>query len=70
MGHTSPPGEGKGNISEIKYPGGFEYLRATVRYADAMSPSRVEPFYEKTFITRYRLLLAFESGALTFSPPI
>ena len=46
--------KGKGKISEIRYPSGSEYLKATVKYADAMGPSRVEPLYEKTFVTRYR----------------
>ena len=53
-GHPSPPGKGKGNISEIRYPSGSKYLRAAVKYADAVGPSRVESLYEKTFVTRYR----------------
>ena len=53
-GHQSPPGKGKGKISEIKYPSGSEYLRAVVKYADTVGPSRVKPLYEQTFITRYR----------------
>ena len=58
VGHPSSLGKGKGKISEIKYPGGSKYLRAVVRYANAMGPSRVEPLYEKTFVTRYRLTLS------------
>ena len=54
VGHSSPLSKGKGKISEIKYPGGSKYLRAVVRYADAVGPSRVEPLYEETFVTRYR----------------
>ena len=56
VGHSSPPGKGKGKgkISEIKYLGDSEYLRAAVRYADVVGPNRVEPLYEKAFITRYR----------------
>ena len=38
LGYLSPPGKGKGKISEIRYPCGSEYLRAAVRYADAMGP--------------------------------
>ena len=34
VGYLPPPGKGKGKISEITYPGGSEYLRAVVRYAD------------------------------------
>ena len=54
MGHPSPPDNGKGKIREIKYPGGSEYLRVAVKYADVVGPSQVEPLYEKTFITHYR----------------
>ena len=53
VGYLPPPGEGKGKISEIRYPYGSEYLRAAVRYADTVGPSRVEPSYAKTFATRY-----------------
>ena len=53
-GHPSPLGKGKGKISKIRYHSGSEYLRASMKYANAMGPSRVEPFYEKTFVTCYR----------------
>ena len=53
-GHPSPPSKGKGKISEIRYPSGSEYLRAAVKYADAVGPSWVEPLCEQTFINRYR----------------
>ena len=53
VGYLPPPGKGKGKISEIRYPCGFEYLRAAVRYVDVVGPSRVEPSYAKTFATRY-----------------
>ena len=59
-GHPSLPGKGKGKVSEIRYPNGSEYLRAAVKYVDVVGPSRVEPLYEKTFITRYRLPLSFQ----------
>ena len=52
--HPSLSGKGKGKISEIRYPSGSEYLRVAVKYADVVGPSRVEPLYEKTFVTRYR----------------
>ena len=52
--HLSLSGKGKENISEIRYPSGFEYLKAAMKYADAVGPSRVEPLYEKTFVTLYR----------------
>ena len=54
IGYLPPPGKGKGKIREIRYPGGSEYLRAAVRYTEAVGPSRVEPSYAKTFATCYR----------------
>ena len=53
VGYLPSLGKGKGKISEIRYPGGSEYLRATVRYADVMGSSRVEPSFVKIFSTRY-----------------
>ena len=50
----SPSGKGKGNISEIRYPSGSEYLKVVLKDVDAVGPSRVEPLYEKTFVTRYK----------------
>ena len=52
--HSSSSGKGKGKVSEIRYPSGSEYLKATVKYADTVGPSRVEPIYEITLFTRYR----------------
>ena len=54
MSHPSPLGKGKGKISEIRYSSGSKYLKATLKYADVVGPSRVEPLHEKTFVTRYR----------------
>ena len=53
IGYFPPPGKGKGKISENRYSCGSEYLRAVVRYADAMGLSQVEPSYAKIFTTRY-----------------
>ena len=53
-GPSSPSGKGKSKVNEIKYPSGSDYLRDAMKYADIVGPSRVEPFYEKTFVTRYR----------------
>ena len=53
VGYLPPPGKGKGKISEIRYPFGFKYLRAAVRYVDVVGHSQVEPSYSKTFATRY-----------------
>ena len=50
----SPSGKGKRKVSEIRYPSGSEYLKAAVKYSDVVGPSRVEPLYEKIFVTRYR----------------
>ena len=46
-------GKGKGKISEIRYPNGFEYLRAAIQNAEAMGPSRVKPLYGEIFAARY-----------------
>ena len=54
MGYLPPPGKGKEKISEIRYPCGSEYLRASMRYTDVMGPSRVlDPSFAKAFATRY-----------------
>ena len=53
VGYLPPTGKDKEKISEIRYLCGSEYLRAAVRYADAVGPSWVEPSYAKTFATRY-----------------
>ena len=44
--HPSSSGKGKGKIREIRYPSGSEYLKAAVKYADAVGPSQVETLYE------------------------
>ena len=54
VGHPPLLGKGKKRISKIKYPTGSKYLRATVRYSDAVGPSRVEASYAEIFSTRYR----------------
>ena len=36
VSYLPPPGKGKGKISKIRCPCGSEYLRAAVRYADAV----------------------------------
>ena len=48
--HRVAPGEpafpldkGKGKISEIRYPSGSEYLRASIQNVVVVGPSRVEP---------------------------
>ena len=53
IGYLPPPSKGKDKISEIRYPCGSEYLRAAIRYADVVGPSRVEPSFTKNFATRY-----------------
>ena len=54
VGPPSPFGKGKIKVSEIRYLGDSDYLRATVQKAEAMGPSRIEPFFRKTFAARYR----------------
>ena len=53
LGPSSPSGKGKSTISEIRYPGGSDYLRAAVKNVEEMGPSRIEPFFGKTFAARY-----------------
>ena len=52
----SPPshGKGKGKVSEIRYPGGFAYLKANVQNAEAVGPSRVEFSFGHSFTSRYK----------------
>ena len=58
--HRAAPGEppfpldkGKGKINEIRYPSGSEYWRATIQNAEAVGPSRVEPFYAEIFVAQH-----------------
>ena len=53
VGYIPPLDKGKGKISEIRYLGGSEYLRAAMRYADTMGPSQIEPSFAKIFATLY-----------------
>ena len=53
MGPPSPHGKGKGKISEIRYPGSSDYLRAAVQNAEAVGPIRVEPSFGHNFASRY-----------------
>ena len=53
-GPLSPSSKGKSKVSEITYPSGSDYLRAAVQNAEAVGPSQIEPFFGKTFASRYR----------------
>ena len=60
MVHWAAPGEpplpldkGKGKINEIRYPSGFEYLRAAIQNVEVVGPSRVEPLYGEIFAALY-----------------
>ena len=53
-GPPSPLGKGKGKVTEIRYPGGSEYLRAGIQNAEVVGPSRVEPLFGETFTGWYR----------------
>ena len=48
-----PLDKGKGKINEIRYPIGFEYLKAAIQNAEAVDLSRVEPLYGEAFAARY-----------------
>ena len=49
-----PLNKGKGRIDEIKYPGGWEYLKSAVQNALAVGPSKVRLLYGATFAKCYR----------------
>ena len=53
-GPLSPHGKGKGKVSEIRYPSGSAYLRATVQNVEAVGPSWVEPSFGHNFASRYK----------------
>ena len=48
-----PLDKGKGKVNEIRYPSGFEYLRASIQNAKTVGPSQVEPLYGEIFTARY-----------------
>ena len=53
-GPPSLSGKSKSKVSEIRYPGDSNYLRAAVQNAEAVGPSRVKPSFGRNFATRYR----------------
>ena len=53
VGYLPSPSKGKEKISEIRYPCGSDYLRASMRYVDTMGPSQVKPSFAKNLATRY-----------------
>ena len=54
VGPPSLYGKSKSKVSEIRYPGSYDYLRAVVQNVEVAGPSRIEPFFGKTFAARYR----------------
>ena len=66
-GPSSPRGQGKGKVSEIRYPSGSAYLRAAVQNAEAVGPCRVEPFLDIISPLAIGQPLVFGFGTLTFS---
>ena len=50
----SSSSKGKSKVSEIRYLGGSDYLRAAVQNAEAVGLSRIDPFFGKTFAARYK----------------
>ena len=59
-----PLDKGKGKISEIRYPSGFEYLRAAIQNAVAIGPSQVELSYGEVFAARYGPLFGVQVWCL------
>ena len=53
-GPPSPSRKGKSKVSEIRYPGGSDYLRVVVQNAEVTCPSQIEPYFGKTFAARYK----------------
>ena len=49
-----PLDKGKGRVSLIEYPGGFDYLKFAVQHAITVGPSKVGPSYGATFAKHYR----------------
>ena len=60
-------GKGKSKVSEIRYPRGFDYLRAAVQNTDVVGPSRIEPFLERPSSLATGPPLVFIFGAPIFS---
>ena len=65
-GPPSPFDKGKSKVSEIRYPGGFDYLRVSVQNAKAVGPSRIKPFFGKSFAARYRAPFGVHVWCLDF----
>ena len=61
-----PLDKGKGRVSLIEYPGGFDYLKFAVQHAITMGPSKVGPSYGATFAKHYRP----PSGVQVWSPDV
>ena len=55
-----PLGKGKGKSNEIRYPSGFEYLKAAIQNVETIGPSRVEPLYGEIFAARYGPLFGIQ----------
>ena len=55
-----PLDNGKGKINKIRYPSGFEYLRATIHNAEVVGPSQVEPLYNEIFAAQHGSLFGIQ----------
>ena len=53
-GPPSPSCKGKIKVSEIRYPGSSDYLRAVVQNSKVVGSSRVKPSFGHTFASRYK----------------
>ena len=67
VGYLPPPSKGKGKISEIRYPGGSKYLRAAMRYVEAVGLAELSPRRLKPLLLVMDLPPASKSGVLTSS---
>ena len=66
-GPPSLSGKGKSKVSEIRHPGGFDYLRVSVQNAKVVGPSQIEPFLERPSPLATGPPLVFMFGASIFS---
>ena len=66
-GPLSSFGKGKSKVSEIRYPGGSDYLRAAVKMVEAMGLSWIKPFLERPSPLAIVPPLVFMFGVSIFS---
>ena len=67
IGYLPPPSKGKGKTSEIRYTGGSKYLRAAMRYVEAVGLAELSPRRLKPLLLVMDLPPASKSGVPTSS---